>query len=194
MSEQTLEELRARIEALERRNEELERLVTVDELTGLRNRRGFEEALAAETARAKRGKTPLAVLMMDGNGVKHINDTYGHEAGDRAIRHIADAIRACIRSIDTASRFGGDEFAVVLSKADAASADRVGERIVEYLRKNLMLLDDGTQVLVTVSIGGAATARSQEMGETLRLRADEILVKQVKPSSRQCGGCMVVQM
>mgnify|MGYP001559244618 CR=1 FL=1 len=181
--------LEMRIRELEARNSELERLIRIDPFTGLSNRTGFMDGLEKELSRAARDNAPVAVLMLDGNGIKAINDTHGHLAGDAAILHIADALRACLRSADTAARFGGDEFAAVLHRADKASAQRVAQRILEYLRTHP--LSWGNESLtVTVGIGGAVGSGASTAIELLT-RADELLVQEAKPADRVSGCCRI---
>lgn len=177
--------LLARIRELEARNSELERLVTIDPLTGLHNRLGLLSALDQELARAARDGSSVAVLMLDGNGIKAINDTHGHMAGDAAILHIAGALRACLRLADTAARFGGDEFAAVLHRADRASATRVARRILERLRAHPLVWGNES-LTVTVGIGGAVGG-SGSTGTELLKRADELLIHEAKPADRVSG-------
>jgi diguanylate cyclase (GGDEF)-like protein len=117
-------------------SERLERLVAslaaearVDALTGLLNRRGFEERLAPEVARAGREQTSLAFVALDLDHFKRVNDLRGHEAGDRALVRVADAIRGHVRASDLAVRWGGEEFVVVLPGACADAAHGFAERV-----------------------------------------------------------------
>lgn len=106
-----------------------QRAAATDALTGLLNRRGFEERFGEELARAERHHDVLSLLMIDCDGLKTINDLDGHGIGDRALQHLAACVRANKRASDTAARFGGDEFAIVLTGADATEAAEVAERI-----------------------------------------------------------------
>jgi diguanylate cyclase (GGDEF)-like protein len=128
-----------------------------DELTGLGNRRAFNERLAREgEQRDHLGDVALVVLDLD--GLKRINDRDGHEAGDRALRLASDAIRAAIRETDSAYRLGGDEFAVVLSGVDERIAMSVGERIsaaLAELSRGAMTLSAG------VAMGKGVTEADQ---------------------------------
>ena len=111
-----------------------QRNATLDELTGLGNRRGLEARVLEESAYAKRHREPFALLLLDLDRFKAINDRFGHEEGDRVLVHFADALRAVSRGEDVAFRFGGDEFVLLLRACDAARAMEVGARLRSYLR------------------------------------------------------------
>jgi diguanylate cyclase (GGDEF)-like protein len=116
------------------RIQELQRQAGQDPLTGLRNRRRFEEDLRAEMARARREGRPGALLMLDLDNFKKVNDTLGHPAGDRVIEGIAGVLRGRMRETDVLARLGGDEFAIVLPRCDAAEARGVGKEIAAAIR------------------------------------------------------------
>lgn len=120
------------VRALLSRASEFERLRSVadrDALTGVGNRRGLDSAATRELARARRSGEPLAVLLLDLDGLKAVNDEHGHEAGDRAIVELAEACGEQLRDSDYLARQGGDEFAVLLPGTDIAGARRVASRI-----------------------------------------------------------------
>ena len=122
-----------------------------DPLTGLKNRRRFEEDLRTELARARRERSEGAVMMLDVDEFKRVNDTHGHPAGDRVIRQIADALRRRTRETDVVARMGGDEFAIVLPRCSAAEAGRVADSIADALHD---LLPPGDAVSpISVSVG-----------------------------------------
>ncbi|MFK7988960.1 MAG: GGDEF domain-containing protein [Sandaracinaceae bacterium] len=113
---------------------ELSRLATEDALTGLANRRSFGRALTRELARRRRVAGP-AVLLLDLDGLKQINDTYGHAAGDEAIQRAANACACSIRGGDLAARLGGDELAILLPDTGLAGAERVANRVCEAIER-----------------------------------------------------------
>ena len=111
-------------------NRELERLTNVDGLTGLSNRRYFNEYMDAEWKRAVRSKQPLSILMIDVDHFKLYNDTYGHIAGDEVLRKVADALKqSCRRSTDLAARYGGEEFAIILPETPFADIQHFGDKV-----------------------------------------------------------------
>jgi diguanylate cyclase (GGDEF)-like protein len=122
-------------------------LARADALTGLANRRAFSERLRAEVGRARREGTPVAVVLVDVDGFKQVNDTRGHDAGDETLRGIARVLEGTRRGHDLAARIGGDEFAVLLTGGDAAAVRALGERTMAASGA------DGT--LPTVSLGAA---------------------------------------
>jgi diguanylate cyclase (GGDEF)-like protein/PAS domain S-box-containing protein len=136
----------------------LETLATEDSLTGLANRRRFDERLVQEWSRAYRDRSSLGLLMIDVDHFKAYNDEYGHPAGDACLRIVAKIIAAeAQRAADLAVRYGGEEFAMLLPNTDAAGCARIGERIREALREaGLVHASNPEAGRVTVSVGGAA--------------------------------------
>ena len=110
-------------------NRQLERLNRSDALTGLPNRRHWDEAASNELARYLRSRRPAVVMLIDVDNFKEVNDTYGHGVGDEVLRCVASVLQACLREIDTPARYGGDEFAVLLAESDARGAREIAERI-----------------------------------------------------------------
>ena len=137
--------------------EKLETLATEDGLTGLANRRRFDERLLEESGRAHRERRPLALLMIDLDHFKEFNDEYGHLAGDDCLRTIASILaRQAKRTTDLAARYGGEEFAVLLPDTDAAGCERIGQGILREIRKVAMPHRlNPPSGMVTASIGGA---------------------------------------
>lgn len=133
-----------------RQSEERARNLAVsDPLTGLANYRQLVEALETEIKRYGRTERPFVVLLLDLDGLKKINDAYGHVAGSRALCRLADMLRLYSREMDTAGRYGGDEFVLILPETDAEAARLVAQRISKRLA------EDGEEPKITVSIGSA---------------------------------------
>jgi diguanylate cyclase (GGDEF)-like protein/PAS domain S-box-containing protein len=140
----------------------LRQLAARDGLTGLANYRTLVEVLDSEMRRSQRTGREFAVVLFDLDGLKRINDRYGHLTGNEALCRLADTLSICCRDIDTAARFGGDEFALVLPETTAPSANLVAQRI----RENLAL--DGRGIKLSVSTGAAAYPQDgQSVGELL---------------------------
>ncbi|WP_449254590.1 diguanylate cyclase [Bosea sp. (in: a-proteobacteria)] len=151
---------------LMRANLELQRLTRIDGLTGLGNRRYFDEYLAAEWKRGVRTGTPLSLLMIDVDHFKRYNDAYGHLAGDDVLKQVAGVIQnGAARSTDLAARFGGEEFVVILVDVPQEGALHVAERLVERVRA-LGIAHDGGRVTISV---GVATAFPYGDGEPSQL-------------------------
>jgi two-component system, chemotaxis family, response regulator WspR len=140
-------------------NRELERLTNVDGLTGLNNRRYFNEYLEAEWKRAVRSKQPLSILMIDVDHFKMYNDTYGHIAGDEVLRKVADCLKqSCRRSTDLAARYGGEEFAIILPETPFAEVQRLGDKVCQAVEAlSLPHSASSAAKCVTISLGGATT-------------------------------------
>jgi two-component system, cell cycle response regulator len=159
---------------LRRRNEELDRVSRVDALTGLYNRRHLEEHLDRFGREARRTGHPLAVILLDVDRFKRINDTYGHAGGDIVLRHLADHLRQVTRSHQICGRWGGEEFLVLLPDTELDSAMGAAERIRIGMAEEPVVLD-GTLVTVTLSGGCAADATGEV--DALVNRADAALYR-----------------
>jgi diguanylate cyclase (GGDEF)-like protein/PAS domain S-box-containing protein len=147
----------------------LRRQALTDSLTGLGNHRQLFEVLQAEICRTKRTEREFALLLLDLDGLKAINNRFGHPAGNRALCRLARILADCCRSIDTAVRQGGDEFALVLPETGAAAATLVARRICELLAK------DTEEPAVSVSVGVASYPKDAENVGTLLYAADRFL-------------------
>lgn len=163
--------VRERTAELEEANRKLANLSTTDGLTGLANRRRFDEVLNSEWQRARRMKMPLAVAMIDVDQFKLYNDHFGHQAGDECLRCIAAVLRTCIqRSGDLIARYGGEEFVIILPGLHVDKALILAETIRCAVQdEHLVHTDQSNTGVVTVSIGIAA--RSPEPGQ----KADDLL-------------------
>jgi diguanylate cyclase (GGDEF)-like protein len=151
-----------------RRLAEVRRQATTDDLTGLPNRRHLDRSLHERLEVARLRGTSVALLLIDLDGFKELNDTLGHRAGDLVLEQIGPRLRAVLRAGDELARLGGDEFAVVLS--DAADAEPVGRRMRQALEAGLTV--DGIDVRIGASIGIALFPEHGEDAETLLQRAD----------------------
>jgi two-component system, cell cycle response regulator len=152
------------------RQQALVRRSLLDPLTGALNRRGILAVLRRERERALRTGGPLSVLMLDVDGFKELNDTYGHAIGDEVLQQIARAIVDAVRVVDHVGRIGGDEFVVAVPDGDAAAAAALAARL-RVLRLGPLAVGEGGHLRVAVSVG-AATMEIGESLDTLLARAD----------------------
>jgi two-component system cell cycle response regulator len=144
-----------------------------DPLTQLANRRNGLDFLASESASARTSGAPLALLMLDIDHFKQINDRYGHAAGDCVLRQLADLLQGSSRSIDLFFRYGGEEFAAVLTNADRRVALQIGERIRALVEKNAFVWEE-QRIPLTLSVG-VAVAGNDSDSQTLIQAADAAL-------------------
>jgi len=168
--------LRAEVEALTEEVRALTRLARTDPLTGLANRRGWDEQLARELARAQRSQTAVSIALVDLDDFKSFNDSHGHQAGDRLLVEAAAAWRGQLRDIDVVCRWGGDEFAILLPDCSEPFAQEVIAR-----------LGPATPSHQSCAAGVAAWDRRETPDELLR-RADTALLqeKRVRAAARPC--------
>jgi diguanylate cyclase (GGDEF)-like protein len=150
---------------------ELTKIATVDAVTGLFNRRYFESRLEAEVQRARRQRQDLALLMIDIDDFKRINDIWGHLEGDRALRDVADLLRTGVRIFDVCARFGGEEFVIVMPGATAQIAMHVAERIRRQVEQHSA--HDSQPITVSIGVGMLDTHASVD---DLLLAADRALI------------------
>jgi diguanylate cyclase (GGDEF)-like protein len=153
--------------------EELAKRASTDGLTGLANRKSFLQRLEAELARLD-GRHPLAVIMMDIDHFKRINDTHGHPFGDDVLRRVASVLGKAIRRGDSVGRYGGEEFVLFLPMADPVKAMEGAERFRRMIRQT-KFLHGGREVAVTASFGIACAPGHGNGPEDLLKRADEAL-------------------
>lgn len=155
--------------------EALRRLATRDQLTGLLNRREFDRILTEEEERARRFGHPLALVMIDVDHFKLVNDSYGHPAGDAVLREVARRVATVPRTVDRVARFGGEEFALVLMQTDRAAALDVARRVCALVECEPVPGGDGMALNVTVSAGVAAWPEDGKLGADLVAAADKAL-------------------
>ncbi len=164
---------RARLhEALRASEARLAHLALHDPLTGLPNRRGLGAALGTTLARLGHGGPPVALLYLDLDGFKGVNDALGHEAGDYVLGEIADRLRACLRAGDTPARLGGDEFAILLAGAGPTEVRAIAARVVAMLALPVPI---GTATATVSASAGVALAAAGETADDLLRRADAAL-------------------
>jgi len=168
--------------ALERANEQLAKLSMTDRLTGLLNRGTWENLVDAEYERFRRYGQATSLVMFDIDHFKPVNDTYGHLAGDEVIRHTAEVTRNNIRQSDSAGRYGGEEFGIILPETDAESARVICERIREAIENSTVSTTAG-DIRYTVSMGIAQLTETPENYMQWMQKADEALYK-AKESGR----------
>jgi diguanylate cyclase (GGDEF)-like protein len=177
-----VEALESTASALGERNEKLSRLANHDVLTGLYNRRRFVEELRKEVQNVSRHNGEAALLFVDLDQFKYVNDTCGHPAGDRMIRKVADQLQRCVGKNGTVGRFGGDEFTVLATNVTRASAQSLAESILEDLRKVAHVEDDNV-FHVHCSIGIAMIDSDQFDHDDLISHAD-MACREAKASGR----------
>lgn len=160
--------------------EALRTAVRIDGLTQLANRRYFDEKLDEMIGFHQRYNEPLSLVMIDLDDFKTINDTFGHQSGDRILKGVAFKIKSALRESDFLARFGGDEFALILIKANAQAAADVAWKLCSTMQESRFLLDN-KEFKVTISVGVAEAGR-EESAESLLKRADAALYR-----VKECG-------
>ncbi|MBT4837946.1 MAG: sensor domain-containing diguanylate cyclase [Methylococcales bacterium] len=167
-----------------------------DTLTGVNNRRFFDQRLDEEVKRVFRNNEPLTCLFLDIDFFKKINDTYGHQAGDIVLAEVADVISIQLRQNDVLARYGGEEFTALLSHTKIDVAVEVAERIRENVEKMVVTTDDGTEIRITISIGVGSlfpdNCDDHEKAGQLLIETADKAVYQAKETGRNkvvCIGC-----
>jgi len=179
-----LTSLESTVRDLAATNAELEQLLIVDEKTGLYNFREFQRRLKDEWQRAERYVQPLSLVMLDLDHFKRINDSLGHQAGDRVLRELATLVAGGARANDVAARYGGEEFAVILPHTDAEMAVRVAERIRNAV-KQFVFLEGERPVRVTVSAGVATYPATPDLDSAdALLHAADLALYEAKERGR----------
>jgi diguanylate cyclase (GGDEF)-like protein len=159
-----------------RQYEALDRRASEDALTGLPNRRTFEARLAAASSHFERYQRPFSLLILDVDHFKKFNDTYGHEAGDRVLQHVAELVRGSVREVDLPARLGGEEFVVILPETPLMPALEVAERVRKTIAGKPVVWH-GRPLSVTASLGVATCPDSVESPHELLAAADAALYR-----------------
>jgi len=159
----------------------VQKLAITDGLTKLFNSRHFYDQLEREVDRSNRYRHPLALLLLDIDNFKRYNDTYGHIAGDKVLVEIGETITTCLRTIDSAYRYGGEEFTILLPETSGAEAIKVAERIRVSVAECRFYPGENNEVRVTVSTGVTQHLPGEATSAFVR-RADEAMY-----SSKQAG-------
>lgn len=155
--------------------EALRRLATRDQLTGLLNRREFDRIMTEEEERVRRFGHPLALVMVDVDHFKAVNDTHGHPAGDIVLREVARRVGGLVRSVDRVARYGGEEFAMILVQTDRASAMDVARRVCAAIEREPVLVSENLVLNLTVSAGVGTLPDDGKSGSALVAAADKAL-------------------
>lgn len=155
--------------------ERLEHLSQTDGLTGLMNRRALTDRLHYEVERARRFKSELSLVLCDIDNFKEINDTYGHDTGDRALQVISATLQTVLRETDIAGRYGGDEFMLILPATSATGAENLADKLLTVVRNSDLPTHNGRRIRLSMSIGISAHGAGETDAESLVKRADDAM-------------------
>jgi diguanylate cyclase (GGDEF)-like protein len=168
-------------------HEEIYRLTTVDGLTQVYNKRYFLETIEREIGRAQRYRRELSLIIFDIDHFKKINDTYGHLAGDHVLKHLAMVIKSRIRREDILSRYGGEEFAIILPEIDRDNATQFADKIRRLIEKAVFKFEE-TEIPVTISIGVASYAPEHgDVNEFIKIADDKLYEAKMQGRNRVVG-------
>jgi diguanylate cyclase len=168
-----VQEAESRIKELEAKLLHMSELVREDQLTGSLNRRGLDDVFERESARADRRGSALCVALLDLDNFKKLNDTYGHLAGDNALRHLVKVVRDTLRSMDVIARFGGEEFLILLPETNVEAASAAMVRVQRELTRHFFL-HENEKMLITFSCGVALRHQNEDQA-SLMARADRAM-------------------
>lgn len=171
-------------ENTERRLRKLQQTALLDPLTSTGNRRHLESRLKIRMVDFNENQVPFGLLFCDIDHFKELNDTFGHNLGDKVLRMIAQTLRANIRESDTMGRWGGEEFMIILHDLDSVSLQRIGEKLLNLVRRSHLMLPDKRSVSATVSIGGTLVRKNDTIASVTD-RADRLMY-QSKAAGRDC--------
>lgn len=178
-------DLKFEISQREKMEEQLKYIATHDALTGLANRTSFETIFSQVMSRAKRAKSKFAILFIDIDNFKEINDSFGHDRGDLLLMRVAERLEAVIRGSDMVIRMGGDEFVVLLEEvSDATSVEVTTKKIFDSLKKPFILKDEN--LFISVSIGVSIYPDNGESKHALLKKADIALYQAKKEGKNSC--------
>ncbi len=172
-SRKQVDDAEAKIRQLEKELAEVSELVHQDQLTGALNRRGLDAAFERESKRTERAQSPLCVALLDIDNFKHLNDAMGHRVGDQALIHLCNVIKEALRPSDSVSRYGGEEFVIILPEISLEEAASTVERLQRELTKKFFL-HENDRVLITFSAGVAQRAEGEPQEEVVG-RADKAM-------------------
>lgn len=170
---------------LRHRIDELSELVSTDALTGLFNFRHFKTVLQAEMDRSKRSGIPTSLVLVDLDHFKVVNDTYGHEIGNRALQHLADILRNEVRTTDIVCRYGGEEFAMIFPETHLNLAVKVADRIRVEIQNTPVPLDDG-EVKLTASMGASVYMKTSVLDLDDFVDSVDKYLYEAKQTGRNC--------
>jgi diguanylate cyclase len=165
------QQFETRVQALEQELVDVSGMLRIDPLTQVLNRRGLEEAFAVELARAERERAPLAVALLDIDNFKYLNDSFGHQTGDRALKYVSDIVRGALRTSDTVARYGGEEFVILLPATSIEDAVSVLTRTQRQLTREFFL-HNNEKILITFSVG-ITDFRAGDSRASIIKRADD---------------------
>lgn len=171
-------------EKTERRIRKLQQTALLDPLTAIGNRRHLENRLKISLLDFHENKIPFGLLFCDLDHFKNLNDTFGHNLGDKVLRMVANTLRANIRNSDTMGRWGGEEFLVILKNVDTKSLLSIAEKLLNLVRQSHLTLPDKHTLSATISIGGTLI-RESDTTDTMVDRADRLMY-QSKANGRNC--------
>lgn len=167
---------------LNKYQDEIHKMAIYDKLTGIYNRQAFEIMIDESIKLSKRNGTKFSIIIFDIDEFKKINDTFGHLAGDRVIKEVAETSRNTIREIDNIFRWGGDEFFVILKECDKNGAGEVAEKIRENINK--ILLDSNKEIRLGISGGIAEYSSGDSIEEVIKEADDKLYKAKVKGKNR----------
>ncbi|MCP4878477.1 MAG: GGDEF domain-containing protein [Gammaproteobacteria bacterium] len=173
------------VEKLRSQIDELSELVSTDALTGLFNFRHFKTILQAEMDRSKRSGIPTSLVLVDVDHFKVVNDTYGHETGNLALKHLATILKGEVRTTDIVFRYGGEEFAMIFPETHLNLAVKVADRIREQIANSPLPIDDG-EIKLTASMGASVYMKTSVLDFIDFVDSVDKYLYEAKQSGRNC--------